>query len=121
MSGFSRFVDDAAVYRAVYMRGFFESRSAQAETIALARNAIAESLALMAEVDGRHFGSQQPSHPRWRTISLAPRNQDIEVCVMDGGEAHVLVGTCRLTEGGWVGAGMRLLAIRPTHWRVATL
>jgi hypothetical protein len=35
------------------------------------------------------------------------------------GEPHVLTGACRLTDVGWIEAGTRrLLAIRPTHWRI---
>jgi hypothetical protein len=53
----------------------------------------------------------------WQPISTAPRDEDIEVCVIQG-EPHVLVGACRLTMAGWINANTRrLLNIHPTHWR----
>ena len=54
---------------------------------------------------------------KWQPISTVPRDNDIEVCVIEG-EPHVLVSACRLTDAGWIDARTkRLLDIRPTHWR----
>jgi hypothetical protein len=53
----------------------------------------------------------------WQPISTAPRDSDIEVCVIEG-EPHVLTSACRLTDAGWIDARTkRLLDIHPTHWR----
>ena len=54
---------------------------------------------------------------KWQPISTAPRDNDIEVCVIER-EPHVLISACRLTEVGWIDARTkRLLDIHPTHWR----
>lgn len=54
---------------------------------------------------------------KWHPISTAPRDSDIEVCVIEG-EPHVLICACRLTDAGWIDPRTkRLLEIRPTHWR----
>jgi hypothetical protein len=54
---------------------------------------------------------------KWQPISTVPRDNEIEVCVIEG-EPHVLVSACRLTDAGWIDARTkRLLDIRPTHWR----
>jgi len=56
---------------------------------------------------------------KWQPISTAPRDNNIEVCVIKR-EPHVFSGVCRLTDAGWIDAdNNRLLDIRPTHWRVA--
>jgi len=51
----------------------------------------------------------------WQPISTAPRDEDIEVRVIQA-EPHVLVGACRLTMAGWMNAkpGACWTFIRPT-------
>jgi hypothetical protein len=53
----------------------------------------------------------------WHSIAIAPHDQNIEVCVIQG-EPHMYAGACRLTDSGWIDAlTKRRLDIRPTHWR----
>jgi hypothetical protein len=55
----------------------------------------------------------------WQPISSAPFDRDLELAVIDKGEAHALVFACRqLPAGGWVKVGTeRQIEVRPTHWR----
>ena len=65
----------------------------------------------------RLLGGARLARMKWQPISTAPRECDIEVCVIEG-EVHVLVSACRLTDAGWIDASTeRLLDIHPTHWR----
>ena len=56
----------------------------------------------------------------WQPISSAPFDRDLELAVIDKGEAHALVFACRQIPGGggWVKVGTkRQIEIHPTHWR----
>jgi hypothetical protein len=54
----------------------------------------------------------------WQAVANAPRNEDVEVAVIDGDGEHSLVVPCRRIADGWVtAASRRRLDIRPTHWR----
>ena len=55
----------------------------------------------------------------WQPISSAPFDRDLELAVIDKGEAHALVFACRqLPAGGWVKFGTeRQIEVRLTQWR----
>jgi hypothetical protein len=54
----------------------------------------------------------------WEPISTAPFDRDLELAVMEPGEAHTLVFACRRILGGWVNAETRQrIEVYPTHWR----
>ena len=109
----SVFSADAAVHLATHTRLVFSGQSETAEIVAQSRKVMAASRLLMKAVDGLLSFA-----PNWEPISTAPRDQEIEVCVMDGGDAHVLVGACHLTDAGWLEPiTRRFLEINPTHWR----
>ena len=56
---------------------------------------------------------------RWLPVSIAPTDKDLEVCVIDGRDAHALVFPCRKNGAGWVDAVTKKpLDIQPTHWRI---
>jgi hypothetical protein len=54
----------------------------------------------------------------WHPINTAPFDCDLELAVVEGGDAHALVFRCRRVHEGWVNAttGQRIAA-DPTHWR----
>ena len=54
----------------------------------------------------------------WQPISTAPFSSELELAVMNGSGAFVLVFACRRMVGGWlnVAKGKRI-EIQPTHWR----
>jgi hypothetical protein len=55
----------------------------------------------------------------WLPVSIAPFNQDLEVCVLDyDGMVHALGFPCRKDEAQWVDASnIKHVDIQPTHWR----
>jgi hypothetical protein len=54
----------------------------------------------------------------WQPISTAPFGRDLELCVIDRDVPHALAFPCRRVLNGWVNAeNMRLVDVRPTHWR----
>jgi hypothetical protein len=55
----------------------------------------------------------------WLSVSIAPSDADLEVCVMDyEGIVHALAFPCYKNEAGWVDASRnKRLDIQPTHWR----
>lgn len=54
----------------------------------------------------------------WQAAAVAPRNEDIEVAVIDREGAHPVVIPCRRICDGWIDAAShRRLDISPTHWR----
>ncbi len=55
----------------------------------------------------------------WQPVAEAPFGQDLELAVLERGDAHALVFPCRRTQGGWVDpqTGLRV-DVNPTHWRV---
>jgi hypothetical protein len=55
----------------------------------------------------------------WQLISTAPLDRDLELAVIDKGEAHALVFACRqILGGGWVKvATKKPIEVHPTHWR----
>jgi len=56
---------------------------------------------------------------RWLPISIAISGSDLEVCVLDENQAHVLMFPCRRKGANWVDAATKKgLEIQPTHWRV---
>jgi hypothetical protein len=54
----------------------------------------------------------------WQKISTAPRDQDLELAVIDREGPHSLIFPCRRIVDGWINVetGQRLEA-SPTHWR----
>jgi hypothetical protein len=54
----------------------------------------------------------------WQPISTAPFDRNLELAIMNGGDAYILVFACRRIVGGWfnVAKGKRI-DIQPTHWR----
>ena len=54
----------------------------------------------------------------WHPISTAPFNRDLQLSVIENGEAYALVFPCRRTANGWLTASTgRVVDVRPTHWR----
>lgn len=54
----------------------------------------------------------------WQSVSVAPLDRDLEVCVIDRQGEHPLPYACRQTEWGWVEAAAgSWIHIDPTHWR----
>ena len=54
----------------------------------------------------------------WQLISTAPFDVDLELAVIDGDGAHVLVFACRRLLDGWIKSETReRLDVHPTHWR----
>jgi hypothetical protein len=54
----------------------------------------------------------------WQPIATAPFDRDIEVAIIERGEAHSLAFPCRRTVDGWFRAKTRkFLNLAPTHWR----
>jgi hypothetical protein len=54
----------------------------------------------------------------WQPISTAPLDQDLELAVMENGDAHALVFSCRRAAQGWINASTgKLIEVNPTHWR----
>ena len=54
----------------------------------------------------------------WQTVAVVPKDQDVEVAVIDRDGEHPVVIPCRRTADGWIDAiSRRRLDIRPTHWR----
>jgi hypothetical protein len=54
----------------------------------------------------------------WQPINTAPFDRELELAVIDGGDAHVLVFPCRRIDGGWINAGTsRRIEVSPSHWR----
>jgi hypothetical protein len=55
----------------------------------------------------------------WQPISTAPFDHDLQLSVIEKGEAYALAFPCRRTAGGWVQAKTgKLVLVEPTHWRV---
>ncbi len=55
----------------------------------------------------------------WEPIKSAPFGQDLQLAVVENGEAHALVFPCLRVVGGWVdSAGRKRVEVYPTHWRV---
>jgi hypothetical protein len=54
----------------------------------------------------------------WQPILTAPHNTDLELAVIDGGDAHALVFPCRRVSDGWINRDTReRIDVRPTHWK----
>jgi hypothetical protein len=54
----------------------------------------------------------------WEPISTAPFDRNLELAVIERGEAHALVFPCRRILGGWINAeSKQQIEVRPTHWR----
>lgn len=55
----------------------------------------------------------------WQPVAEAPFDKDLELAVLEHGDAHALVFPCRRTRAGWVDpkTGLRV-DVSPTHWRV---
>jgi hypothetical protein len=52
-------------------------------------------------------------------ISIAPFDSDLELCVIEGHEVHVLIFPCRRNGTNWVDVSTgRPVDIQPTHWRI---
>ncbi len=55
---------------------------------------------------------------KWLSVSIAPSDADLEVCVIDGSGVHALVFPVRKSGNDWVDAATkRRIDIVPTHWR----
>jgi hypothetical protein len=58
---------------------------------------------------------------KWLPVSIAPRDGDLEVCVIDKAGVHALIFPCRKNGNEWVDASTRKrIDIQPTHWRLWT-
>ena len=56
---------------------------------------------------------------KWVSVSIAPPDNDLEVCVIHKHEIHALLFPCRRDGSDWVDASTRKrLDIEPTHWRI---
>ena len=54
----------------------------------------------------------------WNAVSVVPKDQDLEVAVIDRDGEHSVVFPCRRVADGWIAAATRQrIDIRPTHWR----
>ena len=54
----------------------------------------------------------------WQPIVTAPFDREIELAVLDAGEAYALVFSCRRVLDGWVKCGTNeRVSVQPTHWR----
>lgn len=54
----------------------------------------------------------------WEPISTAPFDRDLELAVVEKGEAHALVFPCRRLLHGWVNAETgQQIEVHPTHWQ----
>ena len=54
----------------------------------------------------------------WHPIATAPFDQDLELAVVEHGDAHALVVRCRRLRHGWADAATgKSLDVNPTHWR----
>ena len=62
----------------------------------------------------------QVSSAEWLPASLAPSDQDLEVCVLDyDGIVHALAFPCNKDGTDWVDARSKKRAdLQPTHWRM---
>jgi hypothetical protein len=62
----------------------------------------------------------QLSSAEWLPASLAPSDQDLEVCVLDyDGIVHALGFPCNKDGTDWVDARSKKRAdLQPTHWRM---
>jgi hypothetical protein len=59
------------------------------------------------------------SNSPWNTIVTAPAGVDLELCVHDGEEYHILAFPCRRNGVGWSDVRLKKMApIRPSHWRL---
>jgi len=64
-------------------------------------------------------------HPlprKWLSVSIAPSDRDLEVCVIDKqGVVHALLFPCRKNGDAWFDPSTKkMIDIRPTHWRIWT-
>jgi len=54
----------------------------------------------------------------WEPIATAPKDQELELAVIERSEVHVLVFACHRSRSGWIDArNGRPVFIDPTHWR----
>jgi hypothetical protein len=54
----------------------------------------------------------------WQTITSAPEDRDLELAVIDKGDAHALAFPCRRSGHGWIHARTKArIDVHPTHWR----
>ena len=59
------------------------------------------------------------SNSEWNPIATAPTNGELELCVHEGEEYHILEFPCRRNGVGWSDVRLnRMVPIRPTHWRL---
>jgi len=68
----------------------------------------------------KSFMAMQPlgGDGEWQPIATAPFDRDLELAVIDYGEAHVLVFPCRRVLRGWTKINAtQLIDVQPTHWR----
>lgn len=54
----------------------------------------------------------------WHPIATAPFDRDLELAVVEAGDAHALVVRCRRIRDGWANAITgKPVDVNPTHWR----
>lgn len=54
----------------------------------------------------------------WLPVSIAPPDEDLEVCVLDyDGIVHALAVPCHKDGAQWVDLDKKYVGIQPTHWR----
>ena len=57
---------------------------------------------------------------RWRPISTAPSNQELELRIMEDGKASTVEFPClRTNEGAWIDVDLgNTIKLEPTQWRL---
>jgi hypothetical protein len=54
----------------------------------------------------------------WQPIWTAPLDHDLELAVIEDGDAHALAFRCRRAVQGWINAATgKPIDVNPTHWR----
>jgi hypothetical protein len=54
----------------------------------------------------------------WHSVSSAPLDWELQLSVIERGEVHALVFSCRRTLSGWMNASSgSAVFVDPTHWR----
>jgi hypothetical protein len=59
------------------------------------------------------------SRPNWEEIASAPYDRDLQLAVIEDGDAYPLVFACRRTVDGWISVATReRVLVHPSHWRL---
>ena len=66
-----------------------------------------------------HSSSSKSSPSKWLSVSIAPADGELEVCVMDKRGLHVLAFPVHKSGTDWADAVTnRRIELAPTHWRL---